>query len=399
MARKPDIIKKVVLKNGATRYRFRLGLGIKPNGKVDQRTFTFDTLKEAQNELSRLRTENSQGTLVMPNRKLTVAEYMTEWLETKRSKKPSTHQGYVDALAIVIEHYGNLPLQSLDSPHLEKVKADMLSGKARKVGTKGKPLANRTVNLMLTLVTMALKVAVKRRLVPYNVGELVDRLPLDHTAAEERGAWQTDDALMFLRHVREDRLYAAWLLALLGLRRGEVLGLRWEDVDFTGDKAKQRKLPPGTPSLRVAQNRVYVRGTVHTGTPKGRGRSRSLPMPEVVITALKEHQRRQEEEKKTAGRDYFQTGLVFVNEIGEGYNPDSHSDRFNVLTKEAPVPRIPLHGARHCAASLLGDMGFPDVVVAAWLGQSQITVTHGYQHAMAERLRSAGDALGEALAI
>jgi integrase len=62
------------------------------------------------------------------------------------------------------------------------------------------------------------------------------------------------------------------------------------------------------------------------------------------------------------------------------------------------LPRVPLHGGRHCAASMLADMGYPDVVVAAWLGHTEVQVTHGYQHAMADRMREAGQALGDALA-
>jgi integrase len=86
-----------------------------------------------------------------------------------------------------------------------------------------------------------------------------------------------------------------------------------------------------------------------------------------------------------------------ADELGAPYRPLFYADRFGELAAAAGLPRIPLHGGRHCAASLLADLGIPDVAVAAWLGHTQVTVTHNYQHVMAARLAEASRALGEAL--
>src|SRR5205814_6392395 len=131
----------------------------KPNGRRDQRTFTYDTLKEARAERARIISECHKGVYVRPNRKLTVREYFTEWLGTKQGKKPSTVACYEHALVQLLDEYGELPLQRLDTPHLESLKRRMLSGELRRVGTAGEPLSPRSVNLMLTVVTMALKTA------------------------------------------------------------------------------------------------------------------------------------------------------------------------------------------------------------------------------------------------
>jgi integrase len=405
MTRKTDPIKRVELADGRTRYRFVIDVGRKPDGKRDQRTFTYDTAKLARAERARIIAETAAGTYVRPNRSLTVADYLSEWLDAKAtSRKPTTARFYADALRPVIDRHGRLPLQALDVPHLAALRRDMLSGALRRRGRAGAPLSPRAVNATLGAVSTALRSAVKRGLVARNVAEFVDRVPADDAAGDDRGAWQAADAVTFLRSTRGDRLHAAYLLSLLGLRRGEVLGLRWADVDLTGEQAKARRLPDGTPSIAIVNTRLTVAGTIVEGSPKGRGRRRVayLPMPRVATDALRSARAAQAAERLAAGAAYGACaqcggGHVVVDELGAPYRPETYSDRFTAAAARAGVPRVPLHGARHAAASLLADLGVPDVAVAAWLGHTQVTVTHGYQHAMVERLAEAGRALGDAL--
>lgn len=216
-------------------------MGRKADGRRDQRTYTYDTKKGAKTERARIISEVAKGTYVRPNRSLTVKGYLVDdWLPTKAGKKPSTVSCYETALVQVIAEYGDLPLQALDVPHLERLKRRMLSGELRRVGKPGEPLSPRTVNLMLTVLTMALKPALRRGLVVRNVAEIVERLESDPDAGADRGEWQADDARRSLRFVSSHRLYAALVLSLLGLRRGEVTGLRWDDIDLTGDQALAR---------------------------------------------------------------------------------------------------------------------------------------------------------------
>lgn len=397
--RSGDPIKRVTLKSGRVRYRFVIDVGSKPDGRRDQRTYTYDSLKEARDERARIVAERAQGTLVKPNRKRTVGEVVAQFLESKADRKPGYLQSLKDALRPVVDRWGALPVQALDTTHLEALRREMRSGATRRIGARGKPLAPRTVNLALGATSMMLKWARKRRIVSHNVAELVDRVPSDPDAGADRSEWQTEDAVAFLRHVQGDRLYAAWFLSLLGLRRGEVLGLSWEDIDLTGEKARERKLPPGTPSLVVVRNRVSVAGKVHVGTPKARRSRRTLPLPEPVVTALRKLKATQASDRLAAGEAYaVQDGRVVVDELGGPWRPQRYSDRFEALVKTAAVRRVPLHGARHAAASLMADLGYPDVVIAAWLGHAQITITHGYTHVMNERMRQASAALGDVLA-
>jgi integrase len=209
----------------------------------------------------------------------------------------------------------------------------MLSGELRRVGRAGEPLSPRTVNLFLGSVTTALRAAVKRRLVGVNVGECVDRVESDPDAGADRGGWQLDQTRAFLAHLRETdhRLYAAFLLSLSGLRRGEVLGLTWEAVDLVA----------GT--LTVRRNRVAVAGEVHTGTPKSRASRRTLPLPAPVVAALTALQLHQREEADRAAEAYDNpAGFVVVNELGQPYVPEWYSDEFTRQVRAAgPRGRAP----------------------------------------------------------
>jgi integrase len=397
-SRKAEPIKKVELKDGSHRYRFVIDMGKKPNGKRDQRTFTLRTMKEARAERARIISERASGVLVRPNRKLTVREYFEGWIDSKAGKKPSTVQCYRDALRPLIELYGHLPLQQLDVPHLERIKNGMQSGELRRVGRAGEPMAPRTINLFLTSVTTALKAAMKRRIIAVNVGECVDRVESNPDAGADRGEWQLEHVKAFLAHVRGHRLYGAFFLSCCGLRRGEVLGLCWPAVSLSGDK----------PTLTVRRNRVQVDGKVYEGTPKSKASRRTLPLVGPMLTALTELQLRQREEWDAAGEAYQPAcplcgeAHVVADELGRPYQrPEWYSDEFErqlrAARKVADLPRVPLHGSRHAAASLLGSMGLPILNVAAWLGQSQISVTAGYQHAGSDGLSDVAQRFSDAL--
>lgn len=230
----------------------------------------------------------------------------------------------------------------------------------------------------------------------------------------ERGAWQAAEVVAFLRSVREHRLYGALVLSALGLRRGEVCGLRLEHVDLTGDQAEARKLPKGTPSVAVVNNRVQYTDAATGRTmfrehrPKGKGRAQSpyLPLPGVAVDALRAlHDRQTTEEMEAAEKGVAYescpecggTHLV-VDELGRPYRPEWYSNEFTKLVKAAGLPELVLHGTRHAANSILANLGVPAVARMAWAGHTTERVNQGYTHADVEQLAAASKVLGEALA-
>jgi len=392
-----DPIKKIELANGRVRYRFVVDVG--QRAKVDnatgrpavdaagrqvmvrdQRTFTYDTLKEARAERARIISESAKGTYVKPT-KTTVEDWLSEWLSTKeRSVKPTTHRHYVDVLRPVRERFGQMELQRLSERDLEVLIADMRSGAARRRGAAGKPLSGRSINAMLTALGVALTVAVKRQLVVRNVVETVER---DRRPAARRKPWEVTDAVAFLRSVQDNRLYPAWLLSLLGLRRGEVLGLRWSDVDFTPTiGGRYGDAPYGT--LTVAENRLDVAGAEVVDSPKSDESERTLPLPRFVAEALKTL-KAWADGARELDPDVWAVNnparRVVTREDGTPVLVGWYSDEFGRLVAKAGVAAGTLHAARHTAASLMAQLGIPMVVAAAWLGQSQLSITQHYQTA------------------
>ncbi len=380
MTRRSDPIKRVELADGRTRYRFVVDVGTKPNGKRDQRTFTHDTLREARAERARIVNESVKGTFVKPT-KTTVESWLAEWLATKeRSVKPTTHRHYVDVLRPVRERYGHVTLQRLNEHDLEALITDMRSGAARRRGAKGQPLSGRSINAMLTALGVALTVAMKRQLVVRNIVETVER---DRRPAGRRRPWEVTDAIAFLKFVHDNRLYPAWLLSLLGLRRGEVLGLRWCDVDFTPTiGGRYGDAPYGT--LTVAQNRLDVAGQEVVDSPKSEESERTLPLPRFVAEALKELRAWAVAARELDPHLWSVTNpddRVVTREDGTPVLIGWYSDEFGRLVAKAGVATGTLHAARHTAASLMAQLGIPMVVAAAWLGQSQLSITQHYQTA------------------
>lgn len=378
--KKTDPIKRVELSDGRVRYRFVVDVGKKPDGRRDQRTFTYDTLKQARTERARVISESAKGTYVKPT-KTTVEAWLAEWLAGKeRSVKVTTYRHDVDVLRPVRERFGHLLLQELNERHLEALIADMRSGAARRRGAKGKPLSARSINAMLTALGTALAVAVKRQLVVRNIVETVAR---DRRPPARRKPWEVSDAVKFLKFVQDDRLYAAWLLSLLGLRRGEVLGLRWCDIDFTAQiGGRYGGAPYGT--LTVAENRLDVAGAEVVDTPKSEESERTLPLPDLAAAALKTLKSRADEARDLdpdVWAIHNPEDRVVTREDGLPVLVSWYSDEFGRLVAKADVAGGTLHAARHTAASLMAHLGIPMVVAAAWLGQTQLSITQHYQKA------------------
>jgi integrase len=190
---------------------------------------------------------------------------------------------------------------------------------------------------------------------------------------QEIRPWTDVEARAFLAVCRSHRLHALFAVALgLGLRRGELLGLRWVDVDFA------------TGQLRVWQTLQRVRGEgVVFGPPKSRRSRRVLTMPAVVSSALRQHRERQQAERAAAGERWTDSGLVFTTATGGHLEPRNLNTTFGRLLGRAGVRPIRLHDLRHTCATLLLSRGVSPRMVMDILGHSQIAVTmNTYGHAI-----------------
>lgn len=373
-------IRRVTLKSGKVVWRFRLDAEPGDDGKRRQRTYTYRTERDAVEAQVSLRDAVTGGTWVDRTR-LTVDEYLDSWLAANQAHwRPSTYVSYWGALQRAREALGSKPLQSLRKADVEALKTSMLgSGGRRKDGTTSR--SPRTVALLLTILSKALDDAIREELLRVNPVRLV-RKPTQRP--REMAVWTAEQMGAFLAHVEHENLAGAWHLSALGMRRGEVLGLRWSDVDL--DAAV----------VHVRQSRVQAGRDVHTGDPKtDRGR-RDVPLHSAAIAALKHTRTRTLTESTVVPLRQAHGGerLVVVDESGEALRPDRYSDLFSEHVKAAGLPLIRLHDMRHTAATVMLGWGVPPVTVAGILGHSPDVLLRTYAHALPSATRDAVNVLG-----
>jgi integrase len=387
-----DPIKTVTLADGTKRYRFVVDVGRDPvTGKRKQKTHTFDRKKEAEREFARIKHERNTGAYVSPS-KITLNQYLDEYVAgATRGRRESTKRNYRDAFRCVRERLGDRPLQSITKGDVEGVVDYMLTSGRKRGGKPGTGLGARSVNLTLGRLTAAFEMAVREGRMARNVAALVEKVK--HTPAEQE-TWSADEVGVFLRAVADHRLRACWRLTLYGLRRGEVLGLRWQDVD----------LKAGT--LKVVQTRVLVDGKVLVEDPKSKNGFRTLPMDPELVEALKALRKAQEADSVDAGGAY-QAGLedlpwyaggqyVATDELGIPVHPEWYSDEFERVLRAAGLRRIRLHDSRHTALSLMEKAGVPISVISKWAGHYDAAFTmKTYVHARDEDLQRGSTAMAE----
>jgi integrase len=246
----------------------------------------------------------------------------------------------------------------------------MLTAGRRRGGKPGTGLSGRTARLTLGRLSAALEMAMLEGKLVRNVARLVK--PPEHTP-RERETWSKAEVKKFLAKASGDRLHAAWRLSLYGLRRGEVLGLRWSDIDL---KAK---------TLTVSQARVLVEYRVRIEEPKSRNGKRTLPLDDALVSALTVLRKRQLEESAAAGPTY-QAGLatlrwyqggeyVITDGLGVPVHPEWYSDEFGRLLRRAGLRRITLHDSRHTTLTLMEHAGVPISIVSKLAGHYDAAFT------------------------
>jgi integrase len=245
-------------------------------------------------------------------------------------------------------------------------------------------LSARMVQSIHAVLRNALESAAREELIARNVASLV-RVPAPRYQIN-RGL-TAQQARATLRVAADHRLYALYVLALfLGLRRGELLGLRWQDVDLDGAK------------LEVVQTLQRVGGSLRLVPPKTEGSARTVPLPPVCVEALREHRKRQFAARAAAWPDWEDHGLVFPSRRGTPMEPDNLRRSWGEIRQRAGLGAMRFHDLRHTCVTLLLDLGTPPHVVREIVGHSAIEVTMTiYAHASLDEKRKALGKLGEAL--
>jgi integrase len=387
----PPQIKKISVKDRSSgksvvRYQVTVDSGQDAvSGKRRQVRRRFTTEASARAELATLLAGVVAGTYVHAS-KLTVDQACEAWLLSKHSLKPSTLAGHRVSLGPLRDELGHVAVQKLTKADL-----DGLVGRLRRGEVEGrKKWSARSVNYLLYLCSAVLDDQVAQGNAVRNVAKLVDRI-----AGEAAGFRTLTDKEMFkiLDHECRDR--HLWALALYGLRRGEIAGLRWANVNLT-DKAVGEgvdELPPR--SVRIVENRVAIGREITVGTPKSKASNRTLPMPDEVVELLKTARKGQLGERLAFGQGYGPGEYVASDEAGQPYHPNLLTFRWGRMLDDLGIKRVRLHDARHSCATLMHLRQVPIAVIAAWLGHASAAFTLSvYAHSQDDALKAAASSFG-----
>lgn len=243
-------------------------------------------------------------------------------------------------------------------------------------------LAPRTVQHVHAVLLQSLGVAERWGRVARNVAALVDaprvpsrqRTPLSYAAARA-----------LLAAVQGHRLATLYALALiLGLRLGELLGLRWADLDWTAQ------------TLAVTQQVQATRGKAQIGPPKTEAGRRMLPLPAPLVALLREHLERQQRERAGQGAAWEDHGLIFPSERGTPLAPRNLERHYYAARAQAGIPEtVNFHLVRHTVATWLAELGINETVIAAILGHSRQGVTALYTHVTQAAMRRGLEAIAK----
>lgn len=309
----------------------------------------------------------------------TFAAWLDEWFALRRTRiEPVTWRSYHEtADAYLRPHLGPIPLDQLDARTIERLYSDLL----HHGGRRGQPLARTTVITAHIVLHKALADAVRLDVLTDNPASKAEVPRIDLTVADAAPrrvrSWTAEQVRRFLELTADHPLTDVWRVALgTGMRRGELLGLRWEDIDL------------GVPQLRVATALTHVDGRLRLKATKT-GRVRTLHLDDATAAAIDRQPRR-------TPRPF---PVVFTRPDGTAWRPEVVTDRWRRLMATLDLPRLTLHDTRHCHATLLLEAGVPIKVVSERLGHASIGMTMDtYAHVLPAMDRDAAAAYARLLA-
>jgi integrase len=346
--------------HGSYFYRFSAGTDPKTGKRRQIGKDGFDTRKAALDAEAKERAKVAAGTYTKPSNMI-LADYAVEWLQrrqaTGRGLKATTaanYERYVRA-DIVPSMLGAMKLSEIRRHDINRFAADLTQ--AGRGAT--------TVRRILTRLGTIFASAVKDELIGANPVVGADRPVLPDAPVR---VWEPASVREFLQRSARHRLGPVFELAVLsGLRRGELCGLCWSDVDLVARK------------IVVRRNRVTIDGKIQEQSTKTRAGLRTIPLSDVAVASLLAWQLRQAAEAEAAGEAWHGAGYVFTNEVGRPLDPALITRLFQVIRRgdgqDAELPPLSFHGLRHCAASLMLASGADIAVVSKLMGHASISVT------------------------
>jgi integrase len=304
--------------------------------------------------------------LLVDSKNVTVGDFLKYWLEQKVEPRssPTTYSSYKIMVDMHI-------LPALDSFKLPKLETDDIQRLINTMRKKG--YSHRTLKYCLDILNIAFNFAIEKRFVEKNPCKGVI-VPEDITTGTQIKTYSSEEVEILLQNTKDKPIYLPILLAVTcGLRRGEILALRWSDINFS------------TKTIRINKSRVRnLNDEVFEKIPKTKSSIRTIAVPEVTMAALQLQKEKCEKNKQDLGEDkYNDQGYVVCWDDGTPYRPDYVTKAFEKMIKRLNLPKITFHDLRHTHATLLLEAGVHPKVVQERLGHSTISMTlDTYSHVL-----------------
>ncbi|MFC4184224.1 site-specific integrase [Saccharococcus thermophilus] len=389
-----DIDKLIKLK--AKGYYFRIDVGKDPiTGKRRQQSFgPFKTKTEAKKELIKIRTQVMEGTYFKPPVK-DFESFINEWFETVYCQNKSettieTRRYIVDGH--LIPYFGKMHIKDINTRVIDTFFAELRKNgrnpqkKAKHEEKEKRDLSESYLHIIFSLLNQAFKKAVAWGLIKVNPMESAQKPVVKNNKSKRNKAWTKEEVNIFLEAASKKGLVAPFLVGVVtGIRRGELLGLQWEDIDF-GNKAITIN---GTLYRRKGEGLKYKPKTKTDSSD-----NRVIPIPDAIVEVLRKEKALQDEMREKLGDSYNSENFVFINDKGKPIDPDYLTRKFRETVKILNVKQINLHGLRHTAATLLMKLGVHVKIVSDILGHSRVQVTLDYySHSNEEMMRQSTNEL------
>lgn len=368
------------------------------SGQIKRRPVYGRSFEEVREKLDVLKTRSAAG-MPAPDRRTTVAQFLDQWLaDIRDDKRATTIRGYESAVRLhLVPALGKKRLDRLNAADVRSFMAGMREKclccanlwdarrpPAQQCCSRGRCCGRRPSIRQLQYVHAVLRNALghgkRLELVPRNVAKLVRVKTPEYSVGKGLPVDQVRTLLATAEGTRFHPLYV--VAATLGLRRGELLGLRWCDIDM--DDA----------TIHVRQTVQRVGGELVVEGTKTRASSAVVPLPKITRSAILARRRVWADERETAGECWQEHDLVFCTQVGTPLEPRALNRDFDKLRLRAGLPGVRLHDLRHTVVSLLLSLGTPPHVVQAIARHADIDVTMTiYAHTNLDEMRQALDAI------
>jgi integrase len=349
------------------RWEAKILVGYNGEGKPKRKSLFGKSQKEVEAKLTEFKQQLRSGMYIEPS-KLIFGEWLIKWLDVyvKPNVKAETYSDYVSlATKHILPLLGAITLQDLHGITIQEFYN--LKAKSGRMDGKAGGLSTRRLHMMHQLINGCLRKALKLRMLSFNPA---DEVELPSIQYKEFETFTEEEVRIYLETLREDRLYALFLLELTtGLRRGELLGIPRDQFDPT--KAKIDIIQ----TLKRKKLEGEEKSELIFSTPKTKKSKRVIPLLPEVVKEIKRFQAMQRQEKMFFGPRYQDSGLLFTSEVGTPIEPRNLNRKHASIIKKAGLKHVRVHDLRHTVASLLLDDGEAVTNVSELLGHAKMSTT------------------------